>query len=265
MNEFDNHTKKITLLANEMTAASKAKTFSQQAEELQKVLKAAKEINWENFMHLLEDTQKTVKANIDLQLQERRRKLPETLKSKDIYYRMDGEAVVAVDVFKVRDKGATTIIEFAGVEVESSDELDGEKLAGEIMAVRNRMEKSGLDRTTFFKLIKNAIHSANAKKPSNDGYAELVLIYREFLFEQAWARPSFAKSGCSKYFPDYPFYQFLWDLTVFFNGGPSEGEFRLSGRPPSMSERTKAYKLPNLKNLQAPGEVMHLLRIQKKS
>ncbi len=264
MNEFDNLTKKMNALANDMTAASKAKTFLEQAVELQKVLKTAREINWENLMHLLEETHKTAKANIDQQLQDRRRKLLESLKSKGIYYRMDGDADV-VDVFKVRYKGATTIIEFAGVEVESFDELDGEKLANEIMATRNRLEKSGLDRTTFFKLIKNAIQNANAKKLSNDGYMELDPIYREFLFEQAWAKPSFAKSGSSKYFPDYSFYQFLWDLTVFFNGGPSEGEFRLSGRPPSMSERTKAYKLPNLKNLQAPGEVMHKLRIQKRS
>jgi hypothetical protein len=264
MNEFDNLTKKITLLAAEMTAASKAKTFVQQYEDLRKVLKSARETNWANFISLLEETQKTAKANIELQLQDRRRKLLESLRSKGIYNQMDGEAD-AVDVFKVRYKGATTIIEFAGVEVESSDELDGEKLANEILAIRNRLEKSRLDRTTFFKFIKNAIQSANAKNPSSDGYAKLDLIYREFLFEQAWARQSFAKSGCSKYFPEYPFYQFLWDLAAFIVGGTAEGEFRLSGRPPAMAERTHSYKLPNLKNPQSPGEVMHLLRIQKKS
>ena len=264
MNEFDNLTKKMNALANDMTAASKAKTFLQQADELQKVLKTAREVNWENLIHLVEETLKMARASIDQQLQDRRRKLLESLKSKGIYYRMDGDAD-AVDVFKVRYKGPTTIIEFAGVEVESFDEFDGEKLANEIMATRNRMEKSGLDRTTFFKLIKNAIQNANAKNPSNDGYAKIDLIYREFLFEQAWAKPSFAKSGSSKYFPDYPFYQFLWDLAAFIVGGTSEGEFRLSGRPPAMSERTHSYKLPDLKNPQAPGEVMHLLRIQKKS
>lgn len=262
MNEFDHITKKITALATEMTAASKAKTFVQQADDLKKALNSAKEMHWDRLIPLIEESLSNATADAERQLKDRRQKTLEALKAKGVHYRSDPDADTA-DVFKIRYKGPTAVIEFAGVEVESSDELDGEKLANAILSLRSRLEKSSLNRSSFFKFVKSAIEHANAKNPSRDGFVELFVIYREFLFEQAWSKNSFAKTGSSKHFPDYPLYQFLWDLASFIRGGNREGDLRLSGRTPAMSERTSSYKLPNLESPQAPGEVMHMLRVQK--
>jgi hypothetical protein len=261
MNDLDKLTKQLVALASDLTASGKAKTFVQQADDLKKSLKAAKEVNWEKLIPLIEEALGGAKADADRQLGERRQKMLETVKAKCIHYRSESD-MDTVDVFKVRYRGATTIIEFAGVEVGSLDELDGEKLANAILLLRGRLEKAGLDRSSFFRFVKTAIEHSNAKNPSRDGYVDLGVIYRELLFEHAWSKSSFAKSGSPKHFPEYPFYQFLWDLAAFIGGGNREGDFRLSGRTPAMSERTNSYKLPNLGNPQAPGEVTHMLRVQ---
>lgn len=145
MNEFDQLTKQIATLAADMAAAGKAKTFVQQADDLNKALKSAREINWARLLPLMEESHGSAKADAESQLANRRQKMLETLKVRDVHYRVDGETDM-VDVFKIRYKGVMTVIEFAGVEVASVDELDGEKLADEILAFRSRLGKSALDR-----------------------------------------------------------------------------------------------------------------------
>jgi hypothetical protein len=262
MSEFDQLTKKLASLASELTAAGKAKTFVQQADDLKKSLKSAKEVDWEKSISQIEDALGIAKAEAEKQLGDRRQKMLEAVKEKGIHYRAEADTDT-VDVFKVRYKGATTIIEFAGVEVEILDELDGLKVANAILSLRGRLEKASLDRSSFFRFVKAAIEHSNAKKPTRDGYVELGSIYREVVFEQAWSKSSFAKSASAKNFPEYPFHQFLWDLAAFIGGGNQEGDFRLAGRTPAMSERAISYRLPNLTRPHSPGEVLHMLRVQK--
>jgi hypothetical protein len=262
MNDLDSLTKQISTLAVSLAAAGKAKTFIQQAEDFKRSLKSAREVDWEKLIPLIEEALGSAKSEAEVQLGGRRQKMLEAVKVKGVFIRPDAE-VDSVDVFKVRYKGGGTIVEFAGVELETLDELDGEKLADAILALRSRLEKATMERGKFFTLVKTAIAHANAKNPSRDGFVELGLIYRELVFEYAWSKSSFAKSGSAKHFPEYPFHQFLWDLAAFIGGGNREGEFRLVGRTPAMSERAISYKLPNLGNPQASGEVLHMLRVQK--
>lgn len=261
MNNLEKLTKQLATLASELAASGKAKTFVQQADDLKKALKAAKEVNWEKLIPLIEEALGAAKADADRQLVERRQKMLEAVKAKGIHYRSESD-MDTVDVFKVRYKGAATIIEIAGVEVESLDELDGEKLANAILSLRGRLEKSGLDRSSFFRFVKAAIEHSNAKNPSRDGYVDLGAIYRELLFEHAWSKSSFAKSGSPKHFPDYPFHQFLWDLAAFVSEGSIEGNLRLDGRTPAMSERAASHVLPNTKNPNAQATVLHTLRVK---
>jgi|GEM_PF-3030694 len=262
MNDLDKLTKQLASLASDLSASGKAKTFVQQADDLKRALKSAKEVDWEKLIPQIEEALGSAKTEAERQLGKRRQKMLETVKAKGLHYRSEADSDT-VDVFKLRYKGATTGIEFASVEVESLDELDGAKLAEAIVSLRGRLEKAGLERGRFFALVNAAITHANAKNPSRDGYVEIGAIYRELLFEHAWSKRAFAKSGSPKYFPEYPFYQFLWDLAAFIGGGNREGDFRLVGRTPAMSERATSYKLPNLGNPQASGEVMHMLRVQK--
>ena len=262
MNDLDSITKQISALATALTAAAKAKSSVQQTDELKKALKAASGSDWAKVADAIKEALDASTAETARQLAERRQKMLEAVKAKGIHFRSDSE-VDTVDVFKVRYKGTSTIIEFGGVEVDATDELDGPKLADAILATRSRLEKGGLDRARFFSLVKAAITHANAKAPSRDGYIDIPSIYREMLFEQAWTKSNFAKSGSAKHFPDYPFYQFLWDLATFIGGGNREGDMRLAGRTPAMSERATSYLLPNLNQPQAQGEAIHMLRIQK--
>jgi hypothetical protein len=192
----------------------------------------------------------------------RRQKMHEAIRAKGLYYQAGTDSDTA-DVFKVKFKGATAVIEFAGVEVERSEEIDGEKLADQVIFLRKRLEKNSLDRSSFFKFLKTAIECANAKKPSRDGYADLRTIYREFVFELAWSKSAFAKNASSKYFPDFPFYQFLWNLGSFMVEGSRVGDMKIAGRPPAMAEQSTAYRIPNLANPSAPGDVLHVLKIQR--
>lgn len=262
MSDLDPLTKQISSLAAALAAAGKTKSPLHQAEELNRALRVANSVDWSKITDRIEDALRVSKTEADRALVERRQRMLEAIKAKGLYYRSEAE-VDTIDVFKVRYKGPVAIVEFAGVEVGTADELDGTKLAETILAIRPRLEKEGMDRTKFFGLVKTAITNANLKKPSRDGFMDLTSIYREMLFEQAWTKSSFAKSGEGKHFPDYPFHQFLWDLAAFIDGGNREGDFRLAGRTPAMSDQVKAYKLPNLANPQAAGEVLHMLRVQK--
>ncbi|MBN8457526.1 MAG: hypothetical protein J0M04_06800 [Verrucomicrobia bacterium] len=262
MNDLDSITKQISALAAALTASAKTKNPVQQADELKKALKTARSVDWDKFAAAIQEALGTSTAETVRLLAERRQKMLEAVKAKGLHFRSEAE-VDTVDVFKVRYKGPTAIIEFAGVEVDASDELDGPKLADTILATRSRLEKGGLDRAKFFSLVKAAITHADAKNPSRDHYIDIPSIYREMLFEQAWSKSNFAKSGSAKHFPEYPFYQFLWDLAAFVGGGNREGDMRLAGRTPAMSERATSYLLPNLNQPQAQGEVLHMLRIQK--
>ncbi len=261
MNDLKKLTKQLASLASDLTASGKAKTFIQQADDLKKSLKSAKEVDWEKLIPQIEEALGLAKSEAEKQLGERRQKMLEAVKAKGIHYRSEADTDT-VDVFKVRYKGATAIIEFAGVEVEILDELDGLKLANAILSLRSRLEKASLDRSSFFRFVKAAIEHSNAKNPSRDGYVDLGAIYRELLFEHAWSKSSFAKSGSPKHFPEYPFYQFLWDLAAFVSGGSIEGQWRLDGRTPAMSERAEIYALPNVNNPQAPATVLHVLRVK---
>jgi hypothetical protein len=262
MTDLNRLVKQLVLLTSELSASDKSKTFVKQVDDLKRALKSAKELQWDKLVPLIEAAIGYAKPNAERQLGERRQKMLEAVRARGIHYRSETDTDT-VDVFKVRYKGAMSVIEFAGVEVESMDELDGMKLADAIISLRGRLEKGSLDRSIFFGFVKAAIKHSNAKNPSRDGYVELGAIYRELLFELAWSKGPFAKSGSPKHFPEYPFYQFLWDLAAFIGGGNREGDYRLSGRTPAMSERTTSYKLPNLSNPLAPGEVMHMLRVQK--
>lgn len=261
MNDLDLITKQISTLAATLTAAAKTKSAPHQADELKKALKVVTGIEWTKVGDVIKEALDASTAETARQLAERRQKMLEAVKAKGLHFRAESE-LDTVDVFKVRYKGTTAIIEFGGVEVFDTDELDGPKLADAILATRFRLEKGGLDRAKFFSLVKAAITHANAKAPSRDGYIDIPSIYREMLFEQAWTKSNFAKSGLAKHFPDYPFYQFLWDLATFIGGGNREGDMRLAGRTPAMSERATSYLLPNLYQPQATGEAIHMLRIQ---
>lgn len=260
MSDLDQLTKQITALAAALASASKAGNSFQQAEELRKALKAAKDASWDSLPAVIEGALSAAKSEAGRLLAERRQKLLEAVKAKGVHYRFETDADT-VDVFKIRYKGATAVIEFAGVEVDVVAELDGAKLADAILAVRARLEKAGFERSKFFAFVKAAISHANAKKPSRDGYVDLGSIYRELVFEQAWSKGSFAKSGAAKHFPEYPFHQFLWDLARFVSGGSREGQWRLEGRTPAMSERATTYSLPNPCQPQAQATVLHTLRV----
>jgi hypothetical protein len=262
MTPLDKFAKEITTLGSHLANILKSKNSVDRVEELKKALKLASDADWDGLVKLLEVESMIAKEAADQELSERRQKMLETAKSKGVHYRADSEADT-VDVFKVRFKGRETVTEFAGVEVECFRELDGVRLAEAIIELRKRLEKASLDRNKFFALTKSAIESAHAKNPTRDGYVDFISIYKELVFELAWSKSSFAKTGAAKHFPDYPFYQFLWDLAAFIGGGNAEGGYRLVGRTPAMSERATSYRLPSLLQPSAQGEVLHMLRVQK--
>lgn len=262
MTSLDTLSKNISSLAAALNSTNKARSPVEQEEELAKALKASKDVNWDLLVPAIEEALSAAKSEVERLLSERRQKMLEMIKSKDIYFRTDSEEDT-VDVFKVKYRKTQAVVEFAGVEVQSFDELDGAKLADAILAIRPRLERASLDRSRLFSLVSVAISHANGKNPSRDGYVDLGTIYREVVFEQAWQKTSFAKSASAKHFPEYPFHQFLWDLAAFFAAGNSEGRSRLAGRTPSMSERANSYRLPNLRQPHSPGEVIHMLRVEK--
>ena len=262
MSNFEKITSEINALGSCLANAKKTKASVDQCEELKKALKLTKSLDWVNLPQLIEGELSTAKEAADRQLGDRRQRMLETAKEKGIHFRADAEADT-VDVFKVRFKGRIAVVEFAGVEIESSNELDGFRLTESIIALKARLEKGCMGRSKFFALAKDAIEHAQSKNPTRDGFVGLMDIYKEVVFELAWSKSAFAKTGLAKHFPDYPFFQFLWDLAAFVSGGNREGGFRLAGRTPAMSERAVSYKLPNLIQPQAQGEVLHLLTVQK--
>lgn len=260
MSELESKAKSLVLLGQLLMEAAKAKSAADRVKILDRAKRAVDEFKWDDLRNQILNDSKVAEDETSKLLNNRRENLHQAARDRN-FYRQRGESD-SIDIFKIKFKTEKVVIEFAGAEIEQLEELDGRKLLDHLCALKSRLEKSAYDREKFFRQLECAIRAAGARDNPRDGFVPIPLVWREIVFEHAWAKAAFARSGLAKDFPDYPFCQFLFDLARFMDGGPKVGTKKLTARSPAMSESRRAFPIPRLSQPGADPQYIHVLKIE---
>jgi hypothetical protein len=262
MIEMEKLTKSIAKIAKDFALLGKQTSLFEKRKVLESINKTATEIDLNSLTSTIDNEILRIQTELDRHLARRRDAMCKAADERKLYWQSSpmGDSV---DVFKVKENGFKVTIIFAGVEIEKLEEYDGEKVVEHLVKLRKDLTNPRFDRADFFRSLFSAYTSAFRRSPSRDGFVTIDVLYLEFLFERATSNASFFKNGSCKHLPDYPFHQFLFDLSRFLREGVTCETGKIQTRTPSMSENSKTYSLPNLDSPSAPPQILHLLSVTK--
>ena len=173
-----------------------------------------------------------------------------------------------VGCLEVRYKKERVTVCIGSEALESFKETDGAKLFSRLEAVRAGLDEFPFDRTTFFRILKDAWSLAKAQGHHRDGRVNIRKLYPLVVLSRQSQDERFLKHPESKTFTDYPMAQFVYDLARFGQGGwvMDDGE-RLSNQTPNMATIAKGttITLPSLGGREGSKTQINAVCIQKVS
>lgn len=231
-----------------------------------KAIAAFQAIGLEDVLHILEQEHADLVRRRDDAFENRREKLLRSAKEagwttkrlKNYDY---------VGCFRVNYKQERGTVQLGSEILATFDEVDGARLFAHLQRERENLDRFPFDRSSFFRLVKEAISLAKAQELDRDGKVPIRKLYPLVVLVRQSRDDHFLKAPGSKSFTEYPVAQFIYDLARFGQDGwKVDGGWRLSTQTPNMAsvDRRATVKLPTLHgDGSRGGEQVGMIWIQK--
>ena len=250
MTTFEDLTSSLDRLSKAVKAAATARSRHDKktAHLIETAAKEAASLEWHRGEEILRKEAKQFDESQEQALRQRRESLKSQAHQAKVPFHPYDKSD-RIGIFDVRYSGLGVTIELGGVEVDSFDEADGERLYKRLQDARGSLDAQPLDRKEFFRDIKAAYTTARRNSREGD-YVLVNAIHSNLLLERARHDDRFIRDPNPKNIAPYPLFQFVYDLARFLNDaeGPRCGSERIQTQAPSMRESKVAVQIPSLRN-----------------